>query len=82
MTKENRLIKALAQGGPLNDRDLLLEHVVATISGLQVGSELQSTLTASFLNIFWTDLNHPPSNSLADEYVDSSFSLIFKLIPP
>ncbi|GAA5974545.1 hypothetical protein JCM11641_002083 [Rhodosporidiobolus odoratus] len=46
--------------GPIDDRDNLLEHLVAMLQKMPTDSALQQPLTDKFIELLWNDLQHPP----------------------
>lgn len=53
-------IATLASGGPLDDKDLLLEKGVSMLQTLPENSGLGSTISNDFISLLWNDLPHPP----------------------
>ncbi|TVY82279.1 Psi-producing oxygenase A [Lachnellula suecica] len=54
--------------GVQDDNKFLLEHLVSTISKLDINSKLSSQLTTSFIDNLWNGLPHPPLSSLGSKY--------------
>ncbi|KAK4057316.1 hypothetical protein OIO90_001813 [Microbotryomycetes sp. JL221] len=56
------LLQAVTEAGSsLDDRKLLLEHVVIMLQGMPDNAAVQSELTNSLVKMLWEDLNHPPT---------------------
>lgn len=56
-------------GEPINDKTYLMERIIQLAADLPIASRTSDTLTNSFLNQLWTDLQHPPQSHLGQEYI-------------
>ncbi|EME48559.1 hypothetical protein DOTSEDRAFT_67567 [Dothistroma septosporum NZE10] len=52
---------------PQNDRDYLMESLVAVASKMP-DAKLQKEITNTFITTLWNDLDHPPQTLLSDEF--------------
>ena len=52
-------LTTLASGGPMDDKELLLEHGVSMLQGFPLNSGLSSTISDGFISMLWSDLPHP-----------------------
>ncbi|GAA5822485.1 hypothetical protein JCM11251_006354 [Rhodosporidiobolus azoricus] len=50
--------------GPMDDRELLLEHVVKMLQNLPSGSPFQQPLTEKLIDLLYHDLEHPSTSSV------------------
>lgn len=50
----------IASGGPMDDKQLLLENAVSMLQSLPLNSSLSSKVSGGFINMLWNDLPHPP----------------------
>jgi hypothetical protein len=62
-----KTFKATAMGEPLDDKEYLMESMVAIATKLPE-SFLQDRITATLITTLWNDLEHPPNVILGDEY--------------
>ncbi|KAJ3150057.1 hypothetical protein HDU86_006781 [Geranomyces michiganensis] len=65
-----QLIAAFTSGDPLNDRDLLLEHIIIMLQKLPPNSGLNEEISGALIGMLWNDLPHPPATtvSVTDKY--------------
>lgn len=57
------------EGEPIDDKTYLMERIVQLAADLPVTSRTSATLTNAFLNVLWTDLQHPPQSYLGDKFI-------------
>ncbi|GAA5912247.1 hypothetical protein JCM6882_005206 [Rhodosporidiobolus microsporus] len=50
--------------GQMDDRELLLEHLVTMLQNLPTGSPIQKPLTDKLIELLWGDLEHPSVSSV------------------
>ncbi|KAL4896758.1 heme peroxidase [Aspergillus ambiguus] len=62
------LIKTEATGQPIDDKTMLMEHVMQLVSKFPEGSKTGEKLTNVFLNELWTSLPHPPLSYVGEKY--------------
>jgi linoleate 8R-lipoxygenase / 9,12-octadecadienoate 8-hydroperoxide 8R-isomerase len=56
-------------GEPVDDKTYLMERIIQLTAELPLTSRTSATLTNTFLNQLWTDLQHPPQSYLGAEYI-------------
>lgn len=61
------IIKDAALNEPLDDKEYLMESMVAVASRMP-DAKLQKKVTNTFVTTLWNDLEHPPQTLLGDEY--------------
>ncbi|KAK5270764.1 hypothetical protein LTR96_004042 [Exophiala xenobiotica] len=57
------------EGEPIDDKTYLMERIIQLAADLPVTSRTSATLTNTFLNQLWTDLQHPPQSYLGNDFV-------------
>lgn len=57
------------EGEPIDDKTYLMERIVQLAADLPVTSRTSATLTNAFLNVLWTDLQHPPQSYLGHKFI-------------
>ncbi|KAG2418203.1 hypothetical protein HFD88_001304 [Aspergillus terreus] len=62
------MIKTEATGQYIDDKTMLMEHIMQLVSKFPDGSKTRETLTNLFLNELWTSLPHPPLSYVGDKY--------------
>lgn len=65
----NDLVMEGVEGKPMDDKTYLMERIIQLAADLPVESRTSATLTNTFLNQLWTDLQHPPQSYLGTEFV-------------
>jgi linoleate 8R-lipoxygenase / 9,12-octadecadienoate 8-hydroperoxide 8R-isomerase len=72
------LLRQVASGEPIEDKQYIMERVVRLASQLPLASRIGIGLTNSLLTQLWNDLQHPPRTYLDEETVyrkaDGSFN--------
>ncbi|KAI8816475.1 linoleate diol synthase [Fimicolochytrium jonesii] len=65
-----QLIAAFTSGEPMNDRDLLLEHILIMLQKLPPSSGLNEQISGSLIGMLWNDLPHPAATTVSatDKY--------------
>ncbi|MCJ1260674.1 hypothetical protein MMC22_000536 [Lobaria immixta] len=63
------LVKSTATGEKINDKSYFMERLIKLASELPVTSKNGVRLTNSLVNKLWSDLQHPPSTFLGEEYI-------------
>ena len=63
------LIKTTATGEKINDKSYFMERLIKLASELPLTSNNGVKLTNSLVNKLWSDLQHPPSTFLGEEYI-------------
>ncbi|KAI1632145.1 heme peroxidase [Biscogniauxia mediterranea] len=63
------LAKSKLKGEQLiDDKTMIMEHVIQLVAGLPHGSKLRVELTDSFINELWNTLDHPPLLYLGEKH--------------
>lgn len=62
-----KAVKASKLGQPLNDKQYLMESMIAVACKMPDGF-LQKKITESLVTTLWDDLEHPPQTLLSDEF--------------
>ncbi|KAI5920952.1 heme peroxidase [Camillea tinctor] len=63
------LVKSKLKGEQLiDDKTMIMEHVIQLVAGLPHTSKLRVELTNNFLNELWNTLDHPPLLYLGDKH--------------
>lgn len=63
------LVKTTATGEKINDKSYFMERLIKLASELPMTSKNGVKLTNSLVNKLWSDLQHPPSTFLGEEYI-------------
>lgn len=63
------LVKTTATGEKINDKSYFMERLIKLASELPLTSKNGVKLTNSLVNKLWSDLQHPPSTFLGEEYI-------------
>lgn len=62
------LAKTTATGQKIDDRSYFMERLIKLASALPLTSKNGTMITSSLVTKLWSDLPHPPSTFLGDEY--------------
>ncbi|KAN0083249.1 hem peroxidase [Elaphomyces granulatus] len=62
------VIKNKVTGGLVDDKTMLMEHIIQLVSRLPSNSKNRVDLTNAFLDELWSTLPHPPLSYIGDEY--------------
>lgn len=63
------LVKTTATGEKINDKSYFMERLIKLASDLPLTSKNGIKLTNSLVSKLWSDLQHPPSSFLGEEYI-------------
>lgn len=63
------LVKTTATGEKINDKSYFMERLIKLASGLPLTSKNGVKLTNALVSKLWSDLQHPPSTFLGEEYI-------------
>lgn len=63
------LVKTTATGEKINDKSYFMERVIKLASELPLTSKNGVKLTNTLVSKLWSDLQHPPSSFLGEEYI-------------
>lgn len=65
----SEMAEGLVTKQPTDDRTYLMERTIQLAAEIPTSSVASQTLTNNFLNLLWTDLQHPPKSYLGNDYV-------------
>lgn len=78
------LVKTTATGEKIDDRNYFMERLIKLASALPLTSKNGTMITTSLVTKLWSDLQHPPSTFLGEEYnyrrADGSYNVIYSVL--
>lgn len=78
------LVKTIATGEKIDDKHYFMERLIKLASALPLTSKNGTMITTSLVTKLWSDLQHPPSTFLGEEYnyrrADGSYNVMHSVL--
>lgn len=78
------LVKTTATGQKIDDKSYFMERLIKLASALPLTSKNGTMITQSLVSKLWSDLPHPPSTFLGEEYnyrrADGSYNVMHSVL--
>ena len=78
------LVKTIATGEKIDDKHYFMERLIKLASALPLTSKNGTMITTSLVTKLWSDLPHPPSTLLGEEYnyrrADGSYNVMHSVL--
>lgn len=78
------LVKTIATGEKIDDKHYFMERLIKLASALPLTSKNGTMITTSLVTKLWSDLPHPPSTFLGEEYsyrrADGSYNVMHSVL--
>lgn len=78
------LVKTIATGEKIDDKHYFMERLIKLASALPLTSKNGTMITSSLVTKLWSDLPHPPSTLLGEEYnyrrADGSYNVMHSVL--